>query len=61
MSEMKSYGGSSLTTLLTVLFIGLKLTGHIDWSWWWVLSPLWITFVLVLVVLFVVGIIGSYR
>ena len=26
--------------LLTLLFIGLKLTGYIDWSWWWVLSPL---------------------
>ena len=25
--------------MLTILFIGLKLTGHIDWSWWWVLSP----------------------
>lgn len=28
--------------LLTILFIGLKLTGHIDWSWWWVLAPIWI-------------------
>jgi hypothetical protein len=28
--------------LLTVLFIGLKLGGSITWSWWWVLSPLWI-------------------
>ena len=28
--------------LLTVLFVGLKLTGYIAWSWWWVLSPLWI-------------------
>ena len=26
---------------LTLLFIGLKLTGFIDWSWWWVLAPLW--------------------
>lgn len=33
--------------LLTVLFIGLKLTGHIDWSWWWVLSPLWAPFAIV--------------
>lgn len=29
--------------LLTVLFIGLKLTGHITWSWLWVLAPMWIT------------------
>lgn len=27
--------------LLGLLFIGLKLMGQIDWSWWWVLSPLW--------------------
>lgn len=26
-------------TLLTILFIGLKLTGFISWSWFWVLSP----------------------
>jgi len=30
----------SFTILLTILFIGLKLTGYIDWSWWFVLSPL---------------------
>jgi hypothetical protein len=29
--------------LLTVLFIGLKLTNVIAWSWLWVLSPLWIS------------------
>ena len=33
----------SFTSLLTVLFIGLKLAGFIDWSWVWVLSPLWIS------------------
>jgi hypothetical protein len=37
---------------LTIVFIVLKLTGNIDWSWWWVLSPLWITFIAVVVVLF---------
>lgn len=35
--------------LLTVLFIGLKLCHVIDWSWWWVLSPIWIPLVLVVV------------
>jgi hypothetical protein len=33
--------GAGLCTMLTVLFIGLKLGGVIDWSWWWVLCPLW--------------------
>ena len=32
----------SMPTLLTCLFVGLKLTGHIDWSWWWVTAPTWI-------------------
>lgn len=27
---------------LALLFIGLKLTGYIGWSWWWVLAPLWV-------------------
>lgn len=31
------------TTALQLLFIALKLTHVINWSWWWVLSPLWIT------------------
>jgi hypothetical protein len=35
-------GGIGFAGMLTVLFIGLKLTDNIDWSWWWVLSPLWI-------------------
>lgn len=37
-----SAGGIGFTGALTLLFIGLKLTGYIGWSWWWVLSPLWI-------------------
>ena len=35
-------GGIGFCGLLTILFIGLKLTNNIDWSWLWVLSPLWI-------------------
>lgn len=35
-------GGIGVTGLLGVVFITLKLTNHIDWSWWWVLSPFWI-------------------
>jgi hypothetical protein len=33
---------SGLPTLLFIVFLILKLTGNIDWSWWWVTSPLWI-------------------
>jgi len=43
--------GITFTGMLTILFIGLKLTGYIDWSWWWILSPIWITLLILLVVL----------
>ena len=45
-NESKSSGGISFLGMLTILFIGLKLTGYVDWSWTWVLSPLWIGFTL---------------
>jgi len=37
-------GGIGFVGLLTILFIALKLTNVITWSWWWILSPLWISF-----------------
>ena len=36
-------GGIGFVGLLTIVFITLKLTHVIAWSWWWVLSPLWIS------------------
>jgi membrane protein YdbS with pleckstrin-like domain len=35
-----------LPTLLFIVFLILKLTNNIDWSWWWVTSPLWVPIVL---------------
>ena len=35
-------GGVGFLGLLTIVFIVLKLTGNIAWSWWWVLAPIWI-------------------
>lgn len=45
-------GGIGFTGVLAILFIGLKLTGVIQWSWLWVLSPLWLPWAVVLVVAF---------
>ena len=39
---------SSLTTTLFAVFLVLKLTGNIDWSWWWVTSPLWLPLAIVI-------------
>lgn len=50
-------GGIGFFGLLAIVFITLKLTGHITWSWWWVLSPLWLplaVFVSVLALMFIV-------
>lgn len=42
MSNNNSGGGIGFVGALTILFVALKLTNFIDWSWWWVLSPIWI-------------------
>lgn len=41
------------TGLLTAIFITLKLTNVIAWSWLWVLSPLWIGFMIVIFLLII--------
>lgn len=46
-------GGIGFVGLLTVAFIVLKLCKVINWSWWWVLSPLWIVAGVVVIILIV--------
>ena len=50
MSDNNNSGGLSLATILFLIFLVLKLTNYIDWSWWWVTSPLWISLVLVILI-----------
>lgn len=45
------YGGIGFTGALFLVFLVLKLTNYIDWSWWWVTAPLWVPFALVVVIL----------
>lgn len=47
--------GVSVTGVLTLTFIALKLLGFISWSWWWVVSPLWLPFALVIFVIMPIG------
>lgn len=44
-------GGIGFCGLLTIAFIVLKLCNVITWSWWWVLSPLWIPIALVILIM----------
>lgn len=56
-----SNGGIGFVGLLTILFIGLKLTGYIDWSWWWVLAPIWITTMVVVAIVAVVFVVVTRK
>lgn len=49
-NEKTSSGGIGFGSLLLLTFIILKLVGVIDWSWWWVLSPIWISAALLLTI-----------
>ena len=42
MKNNNAVGGIGFTGLLQIVFITLKLCHVINWSWWWVLSPVWI-------------------
>lgn len=65
MSENKNNtvsGGIGFSGLLTIVFITLKLLGVINWSWLWVLSPIWISMaiaVIILAIFFIIILFGS--
>ncbi len=50
----KQSSGLGFFGAMFLLFLGLKLTGYIDWSWWWIFAPLWGPAVFVLVVVIIV-------
>lgn len=55
-------GGIGFAGLLTLIFITLKLTNFIDWSWWWVLSPIWISaaiYLSILAIFLLLALIGA--
>jgi len=55
-NSSSSSGGIGVFGLLGVVFVALKLTGVINWSWWWVTAPFWggfaiVAFIMVLALL----------
>jgi hypothetical protein len=54
---MKELNGTLST--IQIIFIVLKLVGAISWSWWWVLSPLWIPLIVLAIFLFVIYVIDK--
>lgn len=61
MSSQNTSGGIGVGGALGIAFIVLKLTGVIDWSWWWVLSPFWGSFALVILVILIVVAFGLVK
>jgi phosphoglycerol transferase MdoB-like AlkP superfamily enzyme len=59
MNSNNSNGGLGITSVLTIIFVVLKLLHIIDWSWWWVLSPLWIATALFILLIAIAAIIAS--
>jgi hypothetical protein len=53
--------GITLSMILFIVFLILKLTGNINWSWWWVTSPLWIPYALIILVFFFGIIVGLLK
>jgi len=53
-NSTSSSGGIGICGMLFILFLALKLTGYITWSWWWVTAPLWIPAAVVAAILLVV-------
>lgn len=53
--------GMSASTVLTILFVALKLVGIIEWSWLWVLSPAWISMVIWLLGVMIVAVVAALR
>lgn len=62
-SSSRSSGGLGLCSVLAIVFIVLKLVGVINWSWLWVLSPLWIELIIVIVLVVIFALLskGSRR
>lgn len=54
-----SSSGIGICGVLTIVFVVLKLVGVINWSWLWVLCPLWIDILLTVIVSVIIAIIDN--
>lgn len=58
-NNSSSSGGGGFFGLMFLIFMTLKLTGFIDWSWWWVTAPLWGGFALIFIFILIVALIKA--
>jgi hypothetical protein len=60
-NNSRSSGGIGFFGLMFLIFMTLKLTGFISWSWWWITAPLWGGFALLGLLFLIVIIISSLK
>lgn len=60
-NSSSSSSGIGFCGLLAIVFITLKLLGRIDWSWWWVLCPIWAPIILTILIVFIVFFVALCR
>jgi hypothetical protein len=58
MAKENTSSGMGIGMILFIVFLVLKLTGVINWSWWWVTSPLWIPLAAAAVIIGILGVIA---
>ena len=54
MNKESASGGVGFFGLLALILITLRLTGVIDWSWWWITAPLWSGCALIIIIMIAV-------
>jgi membrane protein YdbS with pleckstrin-like domain len=63
-ADYQTAGGMSVPVVVFIVFLILKLTNVISWSWWWVTSPLWISTgvtIVLLIIMALVVVIGTHK
>jgi membrane protein YdbS with pleckstrin-like domain len=58
MEKQNTSSGMGIGMILFIVFLVLKLTDVINWSWWWVTSPLWIPLAAAAVIIGILGVIA---
>lgn len=55
-TSSSSSSGIGIFGMLGIVFVVLKLTGYISWSWWWVTAPFWGGFIFICAVVGLIAI-----
>lgn len=60
-NSKKKKGSLGIVSILTIIFVILKLCGVIEWSWLWVFSPIWISLLITAIAFAVILVAGRIK